>query len=91
MTWGKLYIIIEIKKAILQSMLGTLKKLVLVLAIYTPIIETNRKNKIVLEKVLYIYYLLYFRKIKKSNVRIPINFSTKVNAITPAYTLKLRL
>lgn len=66
MTLEKIRIIIEIKRAILQNMLRTFKKLVLVLAIYTPMMEIGRKNKIVLEKVLYIHYLLYFRKDKKT-------------------------
>ena len=38
-----------------------------------------------------IYYPLHFRKDKKNEVWALINFGSKVNAMTPAYVLKLGL
>lgn len=35
-------------------------KLILVLTTFAPVIETSKKDEIVLEKISYIYYLLYF-------------------------------
>lgn len=45
----------------------------------------------VLEKVLYIHYLLYFCKDKKNKVQALINSGKKVDAIRLEYTLKLGL
>lgn len=67
------------------------KKLFLVLANSAPITGASRENEIVLKKILYIYYLLYFCKDKKNKVQALINFASKVNVIILAYGLKLDL
>lgn len=67
------------------------KKLVSILTIFVLIKETSKKDKVVLKKVPYIYYLLYFRKDKKIEMQALINSNSKINAIKPAYTLKLGL
>lgn len=54
-------------------------------------IEANREDKVVLKRVLYIYYPLCFYKDKKNKVQALVNFSSKVNAITLAYILELDL
>lgn len=51
-------------------------------------IKTDNKN-IVLKQLPCIYYLLRFYKNQKSDVQALIDFSSKVNAITLAYALKL--
>lgn len=60
----------------------------MVLAISTLVIKALKKNEIKLIKVLYIYYLIYF---KKDKIWAIINFDSKVNAIISAYTAKLDL
>lgn len=69
----------------------TSEKLVLVLPTFAPIIGASKEDIIVLDKVFYIHYLLCFCKNKENKVQALINSSSKVNAITPAYALKLRL
>lgn len=53
--------------------------------------KTNKKNKVVLKKVLYIYYLLHFCKNKKNKVQALIDPSSKINAIIRTYVAKLGL
>lgn len=68
----------------------TSKKLVLILATFILVTEASKKdNDIVLNKVLYIYYLLRFRKDKKNKVQLLNNSGNKVNMMTPVYALKL--
>lgn len=59
------------------------------MAAFTPIIEANRKDEIVLKKIICIHYLLCFCKDKKNEMRALINSGSKINAIIPAYTLEL--
>lgn len=54
-------------------------------------IKASKKDEIVLKRVSYIYYLLYFCKAKKNKMRTLINLSSKVNSITPRYNSKLGL
>ena len=54
-------------------------------------IESSKKDEVVLKRVLYIHYPLRFRKDKKNKVQALINSGNEVNAITPAYALKLGL
>lgn len=48
--------------------------------------ETSKKNDLVLKRIPYIYYLIWF---KKNEIQALINLGSKVNAITSTYTLKL--
>lgn len=84
----KLRIIIIIKK-IICKVLSKTKKLLLVLTIFTSITKTNKKIKMVLKKILYIYYPLHFYKNKKNKMQILIDFKSKINAIMTAFTSKL--
>lgn len=64
------------------------KKLVSIFATSTFMTKTSKKDKVVLKRVLYIYYLLYFQK-NTIEIKALLDFGNKVNAITPAYILKL--
>ena len=61
------------------------------MAIYAPMTEASKKDKVVLERVQCIYYPLRFYKDEKNEVRALINLGSKVNAMTPTYTAKLGL
>ena len=50
----------------------------------------GKKNEVILKRVPYIHYILRFRK-DTADVKALINSGSKVNAMTPAYTLKLGL
>lgn len=86
MTLRKIYAIIAIKKLFCKVLPKIANKLVLVLAISTPMTDTSKK--MILERVPYIYYLVWFRKNK---VKAPINFGNSVNTILQKYTSKLCL
>lgn len=64
------------------------KKLVSVLATFTPVTEVNKEDDMILEKVSCIYYPVWF---KKNEVRALIDFGSKVNAISLGYASKLGL
>lgn len=49
----------------------------------------SKEDDVALKQIKYIYSLLYFRKNNENNVRILIDFNSKVNAITLVYTAKL--
>ena len=51
----------------------------------------SKKDEVILERVPCIHYLLRFRKDKENEVQALINSGSKVNAMTPAYVLKLGL
>lgn len=51
------------------------------------IIEATKKN-LILEKVLCIYYSIWF---KKDEIQALIDLGSKINAITPIYTSRLDL
>ena len=68
----------------------TFKKLVLVLATSTPVTEARHKNVVVLDCVPCICYPMRFKK-SKVQVLALINSGSEVNAMTPAYALKLGL
>lgn len=76
------------KNRIFCQKIFKIKKLVLVSV--NPVLRTeaNIKN-IILNKVSYIYFLLYFYKNKKNKVQAIIEFDNKINARITAYTLKL--
>lgn len=60
----------------------------------TFILVTNaskKDNDIVLDRILYIHYLLHFCKDKKNKVQAFINFGDKVNVMISEYVLKLGL
>lgn len=65
------------------------KILVLVLAISMLVTKVDKKNEIVLAKVLYIHYPLRSCKNKKNKIYILINFANKINVIMLIYILKL--
>lgn len=65
------------------------KKLVSVLAIFTLMTETSKKDKVILKRVLYIHYLFCFYKDKKDEIKTLINSNNKINTMTLAYTSKL--
>lgn len=70
----------------------TTKKLVLVLETSTFITKASKKDdNIILDKILYIYYLLRFYKDKKNKVRVLINSNSKCNIIILAYVSELGL
>lgn len=60
---------------------GIFEKLVLVLAIFALITETSKEDKLVLKRVLGIYYSFHFYKNKKNKVRALINLGNKVNML----------
>lgn len=61
----------------------------MVLVIYMPItIISKNNNNVILIKVLYIYYLLYFHKDKKNEMQVLINASSGINIKTLVYKFK---
>lgn len=53
-------------------------------------IEASKKDDdLILNKVLYIYYLFYFCKNKKNKVQALIDFGNKINVMVSAYAIKL--
>lgn len=50
--------------------------------------ETSKENNVALRRVLYIYYLIWF---KKKEVPALTDLNSEVNAMTPAYTSRLGL
>lgn len=69
----------------------TSKKPFLILTSFALMIEASNKDKKTLERVLYIHYLLDFRKDKKNKIQALINLSSKVNTIAPRYITKISL
>lgn len=67
------------------------KKLASVLATFFLVILAGKKDDMDLNQVRCIYYLLCFRKSKKSNIQTLIKSGSKINAMTPVYTAKLSL
>lgn len=53
--------------------------------------EANKKDKVILKRILYIHYPLRFYKDKENKVQALINLSSKLNSMTPAYRSKLGL
>lgn len=76
-------------ESLCKQLLGTSKKLALVLTISTFVTEVNKKYKVALARILYIYYLLRFQKNNQNNVWALINSGSEINAMTPAYVSKL--
>lgn len=74
-----------------DQVLKTSKKQVLVLVSFAPMTKASKKDKMVLEMIFCIYYLLCFCKEKKVKIRALINSGSEANAMTPAYALKLGL
>lgn len=58
------------------------KKLVLILTMSRSIIETSKKDNMILRKILYIYYSIWF---KKNKVKALIDSSHKINAMLLKY------
>lgn len=54
----------------------------------TLVTRTSKEDNVALEQILYIYYLIRF---KKNKVQALINLNNEVNAITPVYVSKLGL
>lgn len=75
------------QKRSFYKVLSKLKNLVLVLANSLFVTETSKEDN-TLEKILYIYYLIWF---KKNKVQALFDLSNKVNIMTSAFTSKLRL
>lgn len=49
----------------------------------------KENNNVILNKILYIYYLLYFYKEKKNKMQVLINSGTEINIIILVHILKL--
>ena len=64
------------------------KKLALVLT--TSVLLTNDNEKVMLEKILCIYYLVCFQK-NQEQVKTLLNSGSKVNIMSPAYVKRLGL
>ena len=64
------------------------KKLVLVTANSSLVIETSKEDDVALQRVPCVHYPIWF---KKKEVQALIDSDIEVNAITPAYALKLGL
>lgn len=61
----------------------------MILANFVPIIETSKKDEVVLvKKILYIPYPLYFYK-DTAEIKALFNSGNKVNAMIPAYIAKI--
>lgn len=58
------------------------------MVIFASVTEVSKKNDVILERVLYIYYLVLF---KKNKVHILINLDSKVNIMILGYASKLDL
>ena len=78
------------KRALFECLLGTFKKLVLVLATSLSVTETSKENDVTLERVPCVHYQLRFSK-NSADVRALIDSGSEVNAMTPAYASKLGL
>lgn len=65
------------------------KKLVLILVTFVPMIEASKEGEVILRKVLYIHYLLHFRKNKENEIWALINLSNNINAITLGFAAKI--
>lgn len=81
---------LQLERPLFKYLRKIFRKIVLVLTSFTLITIASKKIDMVLEKVSYINYLLYFRK-NTVNIRALINLSNKINAMTPAYINKLGL
>ena len=62
----------------------------LILTTSVPVTRASKEDDVVLERVLYIYYLLHFWK-NTVEAKTLINSSNKVNIMIPAYASKLDL
>ena len=68
------------------------KKLVPVSATFALVIESNKEaQKVILDRVPYIYYPVQFQKNKGATIWALIDLSNKINVITPAYAKQLGL
>ena len=69
-----------------------IKKLVPVLTTSAAVIEVSKEaQKVNLDQVPCIYYLVQFRKNKRATIWALIDLGNKVNAMTPAYAKQLSL
>lgn len=62
----------------------------MILATFAPMTKASKENKVVLERVLCIYYSLHFQK-NTAEVKALINSDSKINAIILTYAAQLRL
>ena len=60
----------------------------MVLATSLSITKTSKKDNLVLEKVLYVHYLIWF---KKKKIQVLIDLGSKINIMIPAYVLNLNI
>ena len=104
MTWMQSHFTTMTKKVIMPILVPIYQKLDMVLATFTSMTETSIKadlaidwdfktpvsdnSTLLLERVLYIYYPLYFRK-NQRKIQTLINSDNEVNAIISAYTKRL--
>lgn len=77
-----------LENRILFQKISKTKKLVLILATFTLVTKAKKENKIVLKRVLSIYYLFYFWK-NMNKISTLLDLSSKINIIMLAYVLKL--
>lgn len=91
--WCKSNYVLELQpeRLFFERLPSIFKKLVSVSVTFAPMTWAGKKNELVLDKVLYIHYLLHFRKNKENKLQALINLDSKVNAMTPAYASKLGL
>lgn len=88
MTLRRIRIIIVTKRVILQSLIQTFKKLVLVLVIFALMTKANKEEIMIVKRVFCIYYSIWF---KKNNIRALINFDNKINFMSLGYASKWSL
>lgn len=82
-TWVKYYCCQKLR-SLCKQLLGISRKLVLVLATFTPVTEISKEDKIALARILYIYYLSHFQKDNKNKVQVLIYFGSNTNMIKSA-------
>lgn len=76
--------------ALYEQLLKTFKKLALVFVTSAPITDIS-KEEVVLARVPYIYYPLYFKKNNQNKVEALINSNNEINTITLPYAFILGL
>ena len=73
---------------LLCKYLSRAKKLVSVSATFLLVTKTSKKDNVALQRVLYVYYQIQF---KKNEVQALFDSNSEINTITLAYALKLGL
>ena len=77
------------KQLFFKKVSQTSKTLILVLATFVPM-TNNSIEEIMLEKVFYIYYFVWFQE-NNEQIKILLNNNSKINTMSPGYIKKLGL